>query len=134
MCLECLNNGRSVEVINHTLICLIPKVRKVERMTEVRPISLCNVLYKCISKVYVNRLRLVLDSVISETQSAFVPGRIITDNAMVGFECMYALRNKANGKRGFMSLKLDMSKAYDRVEWKFIGYMRSRMGFPEKWV
>jgi hypothetical protein len=60
------------------------------------------------------------------------PGGLITDNAMVGFECMHALRRKVNGKKkGFMSLKLDMSKAYDRVEWCFVDEMMRRMGFSE---
>ena len=61
-CLDCLNGGRSVKCINHTQLCLIPKVKNVEKMSDVRPISLCNVIYKCISKALTNRLRKVLDS------------------------------------------------------------------------
>ncbi|KAK0605468.1 hypothetical protein LWI29_027190 [Acer saccharum] len=104
-------------------------------MTELRPISLYNMIYKCISKALANRLRLVLDAVIGETQSAFILGRLIMDNVMVGFECMHALRRKVNGKKkGFMSLKLDMSKAYDRVEWCFLEEMMRRMSFSEVWI
>lgn len=130
LCLDCLNGGRSVEGINHSLLCLIPKVKNVDRMSDIRPISLCNVIYKCISKALANRLRQVLDSVIDVTQSAFIPGKLITDNAMVGFECLHALRRKVNGKKkGFMALKLDMSKAYDKVELSFLDGMMRRMSF-----
>ncbi|KAK2657861.1 hypothetical protein Ddye_010913 [Dipteronia dyeriana] len=114
LCLECFNDGRSVDMINLTLVCLIPKVKKVERVTTLRPISLCIVLYKCTSKALANRLQKLLDKVISESQCAFIPGRLITDKAMVGFECKHYFRQKVNSKKGFMVLKLDMAKAYDR--------------------
>ncbi|KAK3218382.1 hypothetical protein Dsin_012352 [Dipteronia sinensis] len=121
VCLECLNECRYVKMINHSLPCLIPKMKNVERMSDVRLINLCNMIYKCVSKALANWLWKVIDFVIADSQSAFIPGRLITDNAMVGFECMHALRRKVNGKKkGFMSLKLDMSKAYDRVEWCFL--------------
>ena len=78
---------------------------------------------------------MVLGSVINETQSTFLPRRLITDNAMVGFECMHALRRKVNGKKqGFMALKLDRSKAYDRVEWCFLDGIIRRMGFSDSWI
>ncbi|KAK2661975.1 hypothetical protein Ddye_000549 [Dipteronia dyeriana] len=118
ICLECLKGGSSVGRINHTLLCLIPKVKRVERVNELRPISLCNVIYKCTSKTLVNRLRQVLHNVIVGTQSAFIPGRIITDNAMVGFECMHVLRRKkstvcfskqiSGGDKGALAAILEM--------------------------
>ena len=135
LCLDCLNNGRSVEALNHTLLCLIPKVKHVERVSDLRPISLCNVVYKCVSKVLVNHLKMVLSCVIADTQSAVIPRRLITDNAMMGFECLHALLRKVNGKKkGFMALKLDMSKAYDRVEWNFISGMLKKLGFSDAWI
>ncbi|XP_060960190.1 uncharacterized protein LOC115703873 [Cannabis sativa] len=102
--------------LNHTNIVLIPKKKHPESMSDLRPISLCNVLYKIISKVLVNRFKDVLPVVISNHQSAFLPGRLISDNIMVAFEIMHYLKRKRVGKDGFMALKLDMSKAYDRVE------------------
>ncbi|KAK3225534.1 hypothetical protein Dsin_005396 [Dipteronia sinensis] len=94
MCLECLNEWRPVGMINLTLLCLIPKVKNVERVTNLRPISLCIFVYKCISKTITNCLQKVLDCVISETEITFVRVRLIMDNAMVGFEFMQALRQK----------------------------------------
>ncbi|KAK2636060.1 hypothetical protein Ddye_030852 [Dipteronia dyeriana] len=70
--------------MNKTIITLIPKVQTPESMAEFRPISLCNVLYKIIAKVLTNRLRSVLGEIISENQCAFIPGRLINDNTIVG--------------------------------------------------
>jgi hypothetical protein len=72
--------------INEAAIVLIPKVDKPELLKEFRPISLCSVIYKIVSKCLVNRLRPLLDDLIGLTQSAFIPGRMITDNALIAFE------------------------------------------------
>ena len=85
-CLRCLNEGDSLEVVNRTLVTLIPKKPQAKRMSEFRPISLCNVSYKIVAKTLANKFRMVLEEVISESQSAFVPGRLISDNAVIGFE------------------------------------------------
>ena len=69
--------------LNVTSIVFIPKTKKPDRMAEFRPIALCNVLYKAMAKVVANRLKVMLPSIISDTQSAFISGRSITDNAMI---------------------------------------------------
>ena len=114
--LDFLNNGNMLPVINHTNIVLIPKVKNPERMSEFRPISLCNVIYKIISKVLANKLKQVLPQIIAPTQSAFVLGRLITDNVLVAYETLHTMHSRKKGKTGSMALKLDISKAYDRVE------------------
>ena len=114
--LNILNNEAPIENINHTHIVLIPKKKECESTKDYRPISLCNVLYKLVSKTISNRLEKILPHIISECQSAFVPGRLITDNVLVAYELFHYLRKKKQGVKGFMAMKLDMSKAYDRVE------------------
>lgn len=114
--LHALNSGSFPLTLNHTILTLIPKMKSPCRVADYRPISLYNVVYKLVAKVLVNMLKLVLYDIIGESQTAFVPGRLITDNVLIAYEIRHFLKLKKNGKKGFMSLKLDISKAYDRVE------------------
>lgn len=116
--LSVLNSGSMPPHITHTFISLIPKIKKKnpEKAKDFRPISLCNVVYKIISKTITNRLKKILPKLVSESQSAFLSDRLISDNILVAFETLHHLKNKRQGKTGFMALKLDMSKAYNRVE------------------
>ena len=114
---------------NETYICLVLKTKNPQKITEYRPINLCHVLYKIISKVLANRLKKILPEVISESQSTFVPGRLITDNVLVAFESMHSIDQQRKGKEGLMAIKLNMSKAYGRVEWSYLEAIMRRMGF-----
>ena len=113
---------------------LFLKKDNVEEVKDLRPIALCNVLYKIIAKVLANRLQKILPGIISEEQSAFVPGRNITDNVLVAFELLHYMKRKNGGQEGEIALKLDISKAYDRVNWAYLRSQMQYMGFFAKWI
>ena len=119
---------------NNTNIMLIPKKKQPEFVSDLRSISLCNFVERITCKVLANRMKRCMNLIISEAQSAFIPGRYITDNAMISFEAMHYLKRKTQGKVGYAALKTDMSKAYDRVEWDFLRAMMIKMGFYLEWV
>ncbi|KAL9686915.1 hypothetical protein QQ045_031309 [Rhodiola kirilowii] len=96
--------------MNNTLITLIPKTRKPLTFDEFRPISLCNVAMKIITKVLANTLKVVLQDCISVSQSAFVPGRLISDNILIAHELVNYMNTRSNGDVGYCCIKLDMSK------------------------
>lgn len=110
-----LNQGQIPTILNHTFITLISKKKQISIVTDYPSIRLCNVLYKLISKVITNRLKRVLPFVISKVQIAFLLERQITDNIFIAYEILHFLKRKNKGKQGFMLLKLDTSKAYDKV-------------------
>ena len=85
------------------------------------------------TKTIANRMKLVLPSLISRNQSAFVLGRLITDNMFVVFELLHSMRKRNNGKVDLMALKLYMSKAYNRAEWGFVYKAMMKMGFLQRW-
>ena len=80
---------------------------------------MCNVIYKIVAKIIANRLKHILHQVISSTQSASIPKRLISDNIIIGYKCLHKVRYSKGKKHGLMALKLDIRKAYNRVEWSF---------------
>lgn len=119
----------SIEPLNATNMVLIPKIQHPSNLRDFRPISLCTMLYKFITKTMANRLQAMLEECIDCAQSTFIPGHLITDNILVSYEVLHSFKKKLWGKRGSMGLKLDMSKDYDRVEWAFLQIMMEHMGF-----
>jgi hypothetical protein len=109
--MEFFRTGVMPEGANITSIVLIPKVSNPSKLSEYRPISLCNVVYKVVAKCLVNRMRPLLDDIISLAQSAFVPGRMITDNALLAFECIHHIKQEKDPTKSFCAYKLDLSKA-----------------------
>ncbi|CAN1177768.1 LINE-1 retrotransposable element ORF2 protein [Linum perenne] len=128
------HSGKLLKETNFTIISLIPKVDQPQNMRQLRPISLCQVFYKIISKILASRLGNILPSIIGAHQSGFVKNRRITDNVIIAHEVMHFLKTKKSGKAGFMALKLDMEKAYDRIEWAFLFKALSQLGFHPHFI
>ena len=103
-------------------------------MNHFRPITLCNVIYKIISKLLVNHLKPFMDSLITPFQNAFIKGRNISDNILLAHEIFYFLRKRKRRKKFYGALKIDMTKAYDRVDWKFLKAVLISMNFSQNWV
>ena len=135
--LDFLNLGIIPPMFNETHIVLVQKIKIKKHnpncITDYRPSSLCNVIYKFASKVFANRLKKVLPKIISYTQSAFVHRRLITDKVLIAFETMHHINSWEEGEGlGEMSLKLDMSKAYDRVKWICLDKIMEKLGFNSR--
>ncbi|PNY05589.1 ribonuclease H [Trifolium pratense] len=116
--------------ISNTLISLIPKVEPTKTYKDFRPISLCNIVYKIITKVLVHRLRPILEKIIGPFQSSFLPGRGTSDNAIVLQEIIHFMR-RSKKKKGYVAFKLDLEKAFDNVNWDFLENCLHDFGFPE---
>ena len=113
---------------------LILKKGKSNKLPDLRPISLFNIIYKIIAKMLANRLKHVLPSVILVNQSAFILRKLIIDNIMIAHEVNHYLKRKRQGKHNFLALKMDMSKAYDLIEWQILKGMFLKLGFHQSWV
>ncbi|XP_021761169.1 uncharacterized protein LOC110726001 [Chenopodium quinoa] len=124
-----LRTGNTLKEWNQTLLVLISKVRVPEREGQFRPISLCNTVYKCISMCMVNRLKNILPGLISENQHAFIPSRYMEDNILLSHELMHLINSKKGSN--FTAIKIDMSKAYDRVDWRTSGHFVPQCGLRQ---
>lgn len=106
---------RVLEYLNKTHVALIPKIQGPETLGNYRLISLCNTVYKIVTKIFVARLRPFLDTLVSPLQAAFVPGRRGIDNTIIAQEVIHSI-SKKRGKESYMVLKIDLEKAYDKLE------------------
>lgn len=113
---------------------MISKVKNHVCASDFRPISLCNVIYKLISKVLANRLKQIISTIISKTQCVFILGRFISNNIIVAYEALHFMKSRKNGRTGSMAVKLDIYEAYDKLEWDFLETMMCRLGFNERWI
>ncbi|CAN1822766.1 Transposon TX1 uncharacterized 149 kDa protein [Linum perenne] len=118
--------------LNSTIIALIPKVPNADRMKLFRPFSCYNVLYKCITKIMANRLSRFLPKLISRSQSAFIKGRLISDNILLAHDLVSAYHKAQTSPR--CVLKVDIMKAFDSVDWNFILTVLEGMNFPLQFI
>ena len=117
------------EYLNRTNVVLIPKMAGLKSLENYRPINLCNTVYKIVAKILVAKIRPHLDKLVSPLQSAFVLGRRSVDNAIVVQEVIHTISNK-KGQVGYMAIKVDLEKAYDKIEWSFIREVLINAKFP----
>lgn len=106
--------GRLKQAYNHTFLALIPKCNNASKVEQFRPISLCNVFLKIITKILSSRIRPILEHLIHPSQAAFIPQRSINDNIIINHEVMHYMNGK-KGSTGFMAIEIDLAKAYDRL-------------------
>lgn len=131
--MDIFEDHRKVGEINSTLITLIPKVDKVECMKQFRPISLCNVTYKTVTKILATRLRNLMEDLVSPCQCSFIPRRQSGDNIIIAQEVIHSMKKK-KGVVGWMAVKIDLEKAYDRLNWEFIRDTLQDIGLPEGFI
>ena len=122
------SSGRLLREINCTIIALVPKVPKPSSMHDYRPISCCNTIYKCMSKIIAARIKGCLPDIISLAQTAFVQGLNIVDNILLTQELMKNYHLDSGLPR--CALKIDLKKAYDSISWECILDILSAMGTP----
>lgn len=118
--------------VNTTILALIPKTTGAKTMKDYRPISLCNVLYKVISKIIANRLKKLLPHFISLNQSAFVQDRLLIENLLLATELVKDYHKDSISER--CAIKIDISKVFDSVEWTFLFNTLTAMGLPPNFI
>jgi hypothetical protein len=125
-------SGLLLKEVNTTILTLVPKKPNASFMGDFRPIACWNVIYKCITKILSNRMLPVLDSLISRNQSTFIPGINIAENVLLAQELVRNYHRKEGAPR--CTMKIDLMKAYDSVNWDFIIQCLVCLGFPSKLV
>jgi hypothetical protein len=125
-------SGLLLKELNATILTLVPKKPNASFMGDFRPIACCNVIYKCITKIISNRMIPILDSLVSWNQSAFIPGRNISENVLLAQELVRNYHRKGGQPR--CTMKIDLMKAYDSVNWEFILHCLACFGFPVKFI
>lgn len=132
--LQDLNTGQFPRNLNHTHISLIFKKKQSLKVADYLPISLCIVLCKLLSKVLANRIKSLLTSLVPDSQSVFVPKRQISDNILVAYEILHFLKKRKRGRQGSIFIKLDVGKAYDRIEWGYLEHVLVALNFPPHFI
>jgi hypothetical protein len=120
--------GKVLQALNATFLTLVPKEGHAHQAKQYRPIALCNVIYKLLTKVIARRLKLILPTIISPEQSGYVEGRQILDSIILAHEVIHSLQKT---KTPGMLLKLDLSKAFDKISWEYMRAMLLAFGFNQ---
>lgn len=129
---EFFSSGTLLQQWNATVLTLIPKKINATSISDFKPISCCNTTYKVVSKLLASRLKQVLPLIISNTQSAFIPGRLMIENVLMATELINGYNWKSISKR--YMLKVDLKKAFDSLEWSFIFKIMQALEFPDSFI
>ncbi|XP_062093504.1 uncharacterized protein LOC133799506 [Humulus lupulus] len=130
--IEFFDLGHIPKRLNSTILALIPKVTQPSNASEYRPITCCNTLYKCISKMLCNRLIPILPKVVNQNQGAFVKNRSIAHNILILQDLLKGYNRKRVSPRCLM--KIDLSKAYDSIDWNFLESLLNAYKFPGRFI
>lgn len=126
---EFFRSGHMKQSISRSNLILVPKTENSTKVTHFRPISVCNLIYKLISKIIATRMKPFISLLISPSQCAFIPGREISENVILFKEVLHSFKQKKYKNREFC-LKIDLSKAFDRMDWDFLSDILPLYGFP----
>lgn len=130
--MEFFKSGKILKAWNSTVLTLVPKSDHADTITNYRPITCCNTIYKVVSKMLTNRLKQILPEIISPNQSAFVAGRTIVQNILICQDLVRLYNRKQTTSRCL--IKIDLRKAYDTVEWEFVAEMLHALKFPQQFI
>lgn len=130
--LEFFSSREILKQLNSTSLALIPKVAQPTKIIDYRPIACCNIIYKCISKILANRLKVYFPALISDNQSAFIYGRRIMDNILLAQEIIKDYGRMSGKPR--CAIKLDLKKTSDSVHWNFVFNVLKAMNFPPRFI
>ncbi|XP_058763491.1 uncharacterized protein LOC131636928 [Vicia villosa] len=129
---EFFRTSKMHKAVNCSFITLIPKSSEARTVKDMRPISCCTTIYKVISKILTARLGMIIDTVVDDSQSAFIPGKVIHDNIMLAQESVRGYNRKNLSPR--CMIQVDIQKAYDTVDWDALQHIMIELGFPHLFV
>lgn len=132
-CVNAFNTLEILEDINKTFVTLIPKVKHPQNITQYRSSSLCNTIYKTITKIIVNRMISFPNDIISPNQCSFIPWRRAIDNAIIIQKAIDSFR-KTSGRTRKMMLKIDLENAFDMLEWSFVRNSLQALNIPKELI
>lgn len=125
------NNPREIVEVNHIDLCLIPKIHNLYYVYQFRPISMCNSIYKVLGENIVDKMKNCIDRIVSPYQTCFIPGRSIHENIVVTREMLHSM-HRLHRKKGLFEIKVDLSKSYDMISWKFVDNVLIEIGISDK--
>ncbi|XP_062113347.1 uncharacterized protein LOC133824478 [Humulus lupulus] len=130
--LDFFETGYIPKAMNNTILTLIPKIDHPNIAADFRPIAYCITLYKCISKMLCHRMIGILPKLINQNQGAFIKDRTLAHNVLILHVLLKGYKMKHSSPRCL--LKIDLSKAYDSIDWDFLENLLKALRFPGRFI